>query len=706
MKLRALIGIIVVAIGLGVPSTQPSAQTPASSPVTRIAYESCYFETWDLFAYVCDIAVWADGIQTIVAPLGYTPRWSPDGSRIVFVGSSWQSGIKVVNLDDLSVYNLSDQASDAAPTWSPDGSAIAFVSYRTGTPELYRVNDDGTGFVRLTTAIGFNGRYAWSPDGRTIALGRDVAGQSDLYAINADGSGLARLTSGAGGIGEVNWYSDSTRIVFDCATGVCVVNADSTGFARLTGGPAHSAAFAPGDGRIAFVTTSFGPAPEVAVRNEDGAIIRVAAGMPGTNPVWSPDGASLLFEGTNPIGYEGCCSNGCNGDTYCTPVYGFYTVSAIGSYLGLFGKGSNADWFRPRAGQPLASFSHQCAAASCDFDAGGSSDPDGTIASYAWRFGDGTTGTGTTTSHTYRLGGTFLVTLIVTDNDGMTSAASRSIVANAPPTASFLATCMAGVCTFDASGATDADGTIASYEWTFGDGATLSQPSGSVTAVHVYRTGTFTVQLVVRDNAGASAMASTTVQTVNDPPVAAFTRSCDGVRCIFDASASVDPEKRPLLHYSWNFGDGSGGFGAINEHTYPAPGTYQVVLTVADDSGQLATASQTITVQPGSMHVGDLDGTGAQDPGRSSIVRVTVVVHDGQHRPLANATVAGSWSSGVASQCTTDGIGQCTVATVVQTHATATFTIQSVVHSQYVYRGPSHDPDGDSDGTRITFKRK
>ena len=66
---------------------------------------------------------------------------------------------------------------------------IAFASDRTGITELYRVNDDGTGLARLTTAIGFNGRFAWSPDGRTIALARDVAGESDLYRINADGSG-------------------------------------------------------------------------------------------------------------------------------------------------------------------------------------------------------------------------------------------------------------------------------------------------------------------------------------------------------------------------------------------------------------------------------------------------------------------------------------------------------------------------------------
>ena len=708
MRLRTLAGIILMAIGTSLWSPEPTAGQSAQTTVGRIAYESCYFDSWDSYEYVCSIVVWADGIETAVAPHGYAPKWSPDGGRIAFVGGYWEADIKVVNLADLTVYNLtSDPAFDWAPAWSPDGSMIAFVSDRTGTPELYRVNDDGTGLVRLTTAIGFNGRFAWSPDGRTIALALDVAGESDLYSINADGSGM-RLTSGVGGIGEFNWSSDSRRIVFDCATEVCVINADATGFARLTASSGRGAVFAPGDGRIAFVTTSFGPAAEIAVRNEDGTVVRVAAGTPGTNPVWSPDGTSLLFEGTSPIGYEGCCANGCNGDTHCTPLYGLYVVDAVSANLRLLGRGRNPDWLHPRPGQPVASFTHQCTGSSCDFDASGSSDPDDAIAGYVWRLGDGTTRAGATISHTYSPGGTFMVTLTVTASDGVTTTASRRIVANAPPTASFVAECAAGLCSYDASGSADADGTITSYEWIFGDGATLNQPSGSATATHAYRTGSFTVQLVVRDNGGASATASTTVQTVNSPPVPSFVTSCDSVHCTFDASASVDPERRALQYYSWNFGDGYGQNGtAIQEHTYTAPGTYRIVLTVADDAGQPATFDATTTIQPGSMHVGDLDGTSTPGLKSSSIVKVTVVVHDAGHRPVTNARAIGLWSSGEAGGCSTDGTGQCTVSTVFSgTRAGATFTIRTLEHAVYVYGGPNHDPEGNSDGTTITIKKK
>jgi PKD repeat protein len=76
---------------------------------------------------------------------------------------------------------------------------------------------------------------------------------------------------------------------------------------------------------------------------------------------------------------------------------------------------------------PSASFDATCADLTCDFDASGSSDPDGSIASYDWDFGDGNTATGATTSHTYDAGGTYAVTLTVTDDDGATDSSSQDV---------------------------------------------------------------------------------------------------------------------------------------------------------------------------------------------------------------------------------------------------------------------------------------
>jgi PKD repeat protein len=146
------------------------------------------------------------------------------------------------------------------------------------------------------------------------------------------------------------------------------------------------------------------------------------------------------------------------------------------------------------------------------FDASASTDPDGTIASYAWNFGDGTTGSGRTTSHTYSTVGTFSAQLTVTDNAGATANTTRSISAtappsNVPPTASFVATPVSGpaplTVSFDASASSDSDGSITTYAWNFGDSTTGT----GKTASHTYSsTGIFTAQLTVTDNAGATAI--------------------------------------------------------------------------------------------------------------------------------------------------------------------------------------------------------
>lgn len=94
---------------------------------------------------------------------------------------------------------------------------------------------------------------------------------------------------------------------------------------------------------------------------------------------------------------------------------------------------------------PTASFTFSCNDLSCSFNGSGSSDSDGTIASYSWNFGDGTTASGVSTSHTYSAGGTFNVTLTVTDNDGATDGDTRAVTVTAPPTGS----CPAGSINFN-----------------------------------------------------------------------------------------------------------------------------------------------------------------------------------------------------------------------------------------------------------------
>ncbi len=93
-------------------------------------------------------------------------------------------------------------------------------------------------------------------------------------------------------------------------------------------------------------------------------------------------------------------------------------------------------------GEPIADFtitgSPALVGANISFDGTSSSDPDGTITSYAWNFGDGTSATGSTSSHAYSTAGTFNVTLTVTDNDGKTSDITKQVIVNTAATGQML----------------------------------------------------------------------------------------------------------------------------------------------------------------------------------------------------------------------------------------------------------------------------
>lgn len=247
--------------------------------------------------------------------------------------------------------------------------------------------------------------------------------------------------------------------------------------------------------------------------------------------------------------------------------------------------------------RPQASFSTTCINNSCDFDASGSHDPDGYIASTHWDFGDGSKDSGTSASHVYQQAGTYNVRLTVTDDQGKSDTIGRLTtvtLANQKPSASFSATCNDLSCAFDASASFDADGSIASWKWYFGDG---SSASGEKTSYRFGAAGTFPVTLDVTDDRGAvsSSLQSITVTVANSAPSAGFSYRCTDLNCTFDASASTDPDGS-ITSWNWDFGDGSGSSGAQASHAFSREGAYAVSLTVADNLGATDTTLRTVQV--------------------------------------------------------------------------------------------------------------
>jgi PKD repeat protein len=122
-----------------------------------------------------------------------------------------------------------------------------------------------------------------------------------------------------------------------------------------------------------------------------------------------------------------------SGSTVPSGSYGSKTATVTG---GPSGKGAEWTIILAPAGStnapPVADFTSNCTNLNCTFDASGSHDPDGSIASYAWDFGDGNTGTGASPSHSYATGGTYHVHLTVTDNGGATGSITKDVTPSLP----------------------------------------------------------------------------------------------------------------------------------------------------------------------------------------------------------------------------------------------------------------------------------
>ena len=308
------------------------------------------------------------------------------------------------------------------------------------------------------------------------------------------------------------------------------------------------------------------------------------------------------------------------------------------------------------------------------FSSAGSEDTDGTIATYAWDFGDGTTSSDPDPTPHATPPGDYTATLTVTDDSGDSDVKTIDIVSN--PNVLPVAVANSDVSSgnaplavqFTGADSVDPDGTITGYSWDFGDGSPLStdaNPSHTYTVA-----GEYSAVLTVTDSDGDTATAALTIDV--DPNPAPTAVVVGGLRSRRRTRRSRSPTRSArlgssddgsIVSYSWDFGDGSpAGSGATPTHTYTSVGSFVVTLTVTDNGGLTNSV-----VDAGEHHPepgADRRRVGRRrDSGKAPLARARSAR---PARPTRTAPIVGySWDFGDGSPISTDanpthtyGVGQ------------------------------------------------
>lgn len=234
----------------------------------------------------------------------FTGRPGPFLSRIAFVSDrSGQPELWMMNWDGSDPRQLTKHGSIAlAPTWSPDGRHLVFTSYLRGTPALYLLTPSEGYLKLLWDKGGVNSSAAFSPDGKSIAFASSDGGNVDIWVIPAEGGAGRRLTTAKAIDTQPTWAPNGRQIAFTSARSgspqIYQMDADGTNVRRLTfGGGFHDEATFSEDGMRIVCTTKVGAIFQIATIDIINGKRTVIPG-PGSNesPTFAPDGSMIAFE--------------------------------------------------------------------------------------------------------------------------------------------------------------------------------------------------------------------------------------------------------------------------------------------------------------------------------------------------------------------------------------------------------------------------
>ncbi|MBI2486449.1 MAG: PD40 domain-containing protein [Deltaproteobacteria bacterium] len=183
-----------------------------SSNGTKIVFNSD--KVWDQDLYVLNLVPSVKETRlTRGFRLDQSAEWSPDGSKLAY---SSNGDIFVANASGKGAVNITGtRAIEVSPTWSPNGRQIAFVSDRSGSPQVYVMNSDGTNVRKISTGS-YNTDPSWSPNIgiNRIAYVRVEGSEANIFTVNPDGSDEQRLTWSSGRNENPSWSPDGHYISF------------------------------------------------------------------------------------------------------------------------------------------------------------------------------------------------------------------------------------------------------------------------------------------------------------------------------------------------------------------------------------------------------------------------------------------------------------------------------------------------------------